>query len=229
MKKQLLIYILVFFVCGNVFSQTKNFVWNDIATKSVNYVEYFNNRTLFRHLKKHENRFKRKWSKNNIVLGKHTIKTVLNNLELYYVPKYDVEYIDSTEIWLKPAKNVISDIIFVYGNHYIGDYYYGRCKTMTHKHIRNTYRHALNYGVPSCHYLISNIDKDFLLDFFEKGFHVFSISGFTEGDNNDSAFWFSTDGYERPIKFQKSEVWKNIMVFNNKSIYKSKFYEHGND
>ena len=216
--------VILLFVCGNLFSQTKNNILEDISSKKICYVGHFSRRTLSRHLNMHERRFKRKWKKYNILLGKPAINAVFNGMERYYVPQFVIARIDSTEIWLKPAKKAISDIIFVYGNHYLGDYSCGRCKTMTRKHIRNDYRNAFNYGVPNSHYLTNHIDKDFLLDYFEKGFLVFSICNLSDGNNCDVDFWFSTNEYDNLIKFQKSDIWKLVLRYDSNSEFKSKFY-----
>jgi hypothetical protein len=200
-----------------------------MSSKSICFVKHIDTKHLSRQLNKHEKCFKQKWKKYNTLLGKATINRVFDNMERYFIPRYDIVSIDSTEIWLKPSKEAISDIIFVYENNYLGDYCYGRGSTITHKRIRNIYNNKLNYGIPSGHYLTHQIDKEFLLDFLEKGFQVFSLSNFEKGNDEELHFWFTLDGFNTPIKFKESEVWEKIEKYNNESIYKSKFYKNANN
>jgi len=224
MCKLLFTVIVLLFVCGNTFSQTKNNILEDLSSKKICYVEHFDSKHLSRHLKMHERRFKRKWKKYHILLGKSAIHKIFDNMERFYVLRYEVEHTDSVEILLRPSKKAVSDMFFVYDNFYLGDYCYGRCKTLTHRRIHSDYRNTLNYGVVSGHYTCYHIDKSVILDFFEKGFPVFSADICADVMNDGMDVWFSTNEYDNPIIFKKSDIWKIVLHYDSNSEFKSKFY-----
>ncbi len=219
------LFMLLLF-CGNVFSQNNNkIIWTQIHNKGLCYIGTDKQRTkdkakIASFLKRHTKNFMKQWKIFHSELGRNTNKKIFENLEVFVVPEYEIIKITDTDIYYKLSRKCIADIIFIYNNYYLGNY--------SLSDIRGQYN-KYNYQKITGRFTNYQIDKDLLLDFFAKDFEIFSIQNFSESNKKVSSFWFTTNEYAKPLMFDKNIVWSEIEKFNNKSIYKSKFYEHAND
>lgn len=219
-----IILILLFFItfCGNVFPQNvENFTWQDLEGKSfyhtgnIKQIEKEKRKTIH-FLNRHTHKFQKHLEKYHGLLGKRTIKKIVNNMEVFVVPEYKVTKTTAENIYIKLSENRIAYIIFVHDNYYLGHYGLSSFEKRFSK---------FNYQTITGRYTNYLIDKDLLLDFFSKGQEIFALKDFCDGDKKSNAFWFSKDEYLRPIKFEVNEIWDKIEKFDNKSNYKSKCYQ----
>ena len=226
-NKIIIIIVILLHCCANISAQQcGNFEWKDIESKRI----YGDNvskhkKTIVRHLQKHTKKFKHEWEKFDYRLGKNTLNRIIENMELFYIPNYKIVDTIENEVKIKLSKHCISNIIFVYNGYCVGNFFNGRCKTMTPIKHQNTYWHKFNYGVNIFHYSRNIVDMDFLLDFLVKGYDVFSLENVSDGDTKSIDLWFSTNQYVQLIKFDRVEIWNKIEKYDKESNFKSQFYK----
>jgi len=221
MKAIMNIIILSLLVCGNVFSQTKSYSWDEIKDCTVcssgtpEDVQKERHR-ISKHLKCHAKKFKKRWWKYHILIGKDTKKMVLRNIDYFYVPKYTIAEHLPNMMSLKLSDDCIGYMIFVSDSCYLGCYNPCNCEAMSINKNKCSSTDKLNYVVNIHRY--SKADITFAIDFFGKGRPVFSLDNYNEKD-----VWFSSDG-RKPIKFDMYDILRKIVNYDTESNYKKQFY-----
>lgn len=156
------------------------------------------------------------------------IKKIFDNLEVYYVPKYNLRQEFKDDYIQTLSKYTVNDIFFIYDKYYLGDYGFNR----NNKPIelgRKQYWDKGNYSCILWHYTNYPVNKEYVLDIFTKGSPFFTIEGFVDEGKQEMNFWFVKDDYSKPVIFQRYEVCKPILIdSDNKSNFKSQYINNNN-
>ena len=231
--KQLFLILITAFFSSQALSQTsKTISWDDIKGTSFSMGTYknlnINQKRLTRHLNRHTRRFKKQWTNRHVNLGKSMIKKIFDNLEVYYVPKYNLRQEFEDDYIQTLSKYTVNDIFFIYDNYYLGDYSFNRSNEPIEKGHKE-YWNKWNYNYILWHYTNYPVNKEYILDIFAKGSPFFSIEGFSHEGNPEMWFWFIKDDYSKPVIFDRSEVCKNIMIdYDDHSKFKSQYTNTNN-
>lgn len=222
MKAIMNIIILSLFVCGSVFSQTKSYSWDEIkeltiCSSGTSEDVQKEKHQIAKHLKCHVNKFKKRWWKYHVLIGKDTKKNILRNIDYFYVPKYAIIEVLPDMMALKLSKDCIGYVIFVSDSYYLGCYNPCNCESMRTKKNKCSSTDKLNYIVATNRY--TKADVSFAIDFFGKGRPVFSLENYADEED----VWLSSDG-RKPIKFVVYDILRKIINYDTESDYKSKFY-----
>ncbi len=225
--KIIVFFIFYILVSENVFSQTKIYSWNEIKDCTITYDRVMENsqsekERVSKQLHRHISKFKKHWRKYHILLSKEIKRNMLKKIDCFYVPQYKIIEMIGNSIVLQLSNDCVGFIIFVSDSNYLGCYNPCNCEKMKVNKNKCSSTDKLNYIIAENRY--SKADIAFAIDYFGKGRLVFSLENYDDKKN----MWFSSDGI-KPIKFDSDVIIGKIISDDNESIYKSKFYEHGNN
>lgn len=215
-------FILVLLILSEELTYAQNLAvveWNDIKKCTVcSYGTHKDiqkeKKIISRKLQRHTKNFVRNWKKYHIDCCKTTVKTILSGIDLFYVPDYEVRITSNNMAELRLSKKVISYIIYYNGHSFLGCYNIDNSATMRINSNESSLNDKINYIVSTRRF--AEVDTSFMIDFFDKGFQVFSLSNIKGGEK----LWFSSDG-SKPIRFDKESIISQIINWNDISKYKT--------
>lgn len=206
MKAILLILIAFSLSCENVFSQE-----SCLSYVKVLKIQELDKTKLKKQLAVCKKKFERKWTQANRLLGMDSIKNILSNSECHYVVMYDVKKMSDSTLVLVPSKKMISDVIFLYGNLFLGSY------EQNSAHCKPQYYVSATKNYPdlrSDYTQYTKMDGCVIQKFLNSDNGVFSINCKCTDFIEIGMYWFSCEENGRLRKYDKYSVQSTIFEIN---------------
>lgn len=195
-----IIHTLLIILISNIATFAQDFSPCQIQIKEIGQIDSTIVQKQLNHCQK---KFSKIWAKANNILGKDSIRIILNDVESYFIPMYETIKVNDYNVVLNPAKNSVSDIFYVYKGIWIGSY---EQVSFQHNNFFCCSKSDLS-GLDYSKYAKMNTKR--IADFLTTN-HIFALLGGIQDYVEIGMYWFRINPQEQLEKIDKHVVQSTI-------------------
>ena len=199
-----IIHTLLIIIISNVSTFAQDFSPCQIQIEEIGQID---SEMVQKQLNHRTKKFSKIWAKANKPLGKDSIRKILNDVETYYIPMYETIKVNDNKVILKPARNPISDIIYIYKGIWLGSYEQVSFQLNNYYCCSKTEMSGLDYSK------YTKMDTKRIADFLTTN-NIFALKGVIQDYVEIGMNWYRINPHKQLEKTDKHIVQSKIFETN---------------